>query len=145
MRAPVILFRLSGGGQDWPPFSVSASDLAPLARRVIPADRYAALADGLAGALGEPADDADAARLADLVLLTLCQHPIHGDDFRDRFADAMRAFPVIVIALVITDGQIGFSLGSSGDLLDLRCRLAELDGPTATGVIGPWPVAPPPH
>jgi hypothetical protein len=83
--------------------------------------------------------------LATLALTTICNHPLHGEDVRQCFAEALRTFDAITIAVVLDSDGAAFSIGDTGDTGDLRCRLANLEGGSESGQVRHWPRAPAAH
>lgn len=122
-------------------FSVDAADLRPIPDLAIPPHTYLALAGALSDALRDPVDSTDAVDLADLALLLVVFHRLHGPDARQSFSFALRVFDPVVVALALTDRQVGFSIGSDGTAKELRARLDRMTGASETGETGQWPVA----
>jgi hypothetical protein len=137
--SPVLTFDLAGPVTDPVAFTVDASAIGaiPDAATV----DYQPLLTGLANAIRTPADANDAANLGTFALMVLFAQPLHGGEVRASFAQALRTFDAITVAVLIGDDGIAFSIGNTGDTGDLRCRLANLEGGSESGQVGQWPRA----
>ena len=138
---PRLTFAIAATGAAPVRFGVDASELGPIPMIGTMTTNHGKLLTGLASVLREPTDPTDAARLGTFALMVLCLHPLHGEDVRQCFAEALRTFDAITIAVVLDSDGIAFSIGDTGDTGDLRCRLANMEGTCESGQVGQWPTA----